>query len=165
MTLDSNLGSKSQPLLVKLIELGNRPLLDIRKYYIKDGEDLPTKKGISLNVSQLAGLLKVVAENSETISSHFDEPLHTDAASSAKDVSEKLVGRRLGRSFHSESLNGKREITLSTELEEVFSKSKLSVGAYILDAIHQSLDDVLDEDDSFLREAILDRLNMHLLSA
>lgn len=164
MRLDQNLGSQRQPLLVKLIELGERPLLDVRKYYIKDGEDLPTKKGISLNVSQLAGLLKVIADNTEAISNHFDEPLTPGIASSAKAVSEKLVGRRLGRAFHSESLNGKREITLSSDLEMAFSRSNLSVGAHVLDAVHQSLDDVLDEDDSFLREAILDRLNMHLLS-
>ena len=160
MSLDQNLGSQRQPLLVKLIELGDRPLLDVRKYYIKDGEELPTKKGISLNVSQLSGLLNVVAENTEVIANHFDEPLE---ASSTKAVSEKLVGRRLGRAFHSESLNGKREITLSSDLEAALSKSHLTLGAHILDAVHRSLVDVLDEDDRYLREAILDRLNMHLL--
>ena len=82
MNLDQNLGSQRQPLLVKLIELGDRPLLDVRKYYIKDGEDLPTKKGISLNVSQLAGLLKVIAGNTEAISNHFDEPITPGIASS-----------------------------------------------------------------------------------
>ena len=112
----------------------------------------------------MAGLLKVIAGNTEAISNHFDEPLTPGIASSAKAVSEKLVSRRLGRAFHSESLNGKREITMSSDLEMAFSRSNLSVGAHVLDAVHQSLDDVLDEDDSFLREAILDRLNMHLLS-
>ena len=53
---------------------------------------------------------------------------------------------------------------MSSDLEMAFSRSNLSVGAHVLDAVHQSLDDVLDEDDSFLREAILDRLNMHILS-
>ena len=164
MKLDQNLGSHRQPLLVKLIRLGDRPLLDVRKYFVKDGENAPTKKGISLNVSQLAGLLKMIANNTEAISHHFDTPLSKDVSTSASSVSEKLVGVRIGRAFHSESLNGKREITLSSDLEATFAKSKLSVGAHILDAIHQSLDDVLDEDDKFIREAILDRLNMHLLS-
>lgn len=164
MKLEQNLGSQRQPLLVKLINLGGRPLIDVRKYFVKDGENAPTKKGISLNVSQLAGLLKLIAENTESIQDHFDKPLSGDDSSSAKTVSEKLVGKRLGRAFHSESFNGKTEITLSSDLEAAFAKSNLSVGAFILDAVHKSLDDVLDEDDKFLREAILDRLNMYLLS-
>ena len=164
MTLDLNLGSQRQPLRIKLLKLGDRPLLDVRKYYIKEGEDLPTKKGISLNVSQLSGLLRAVAENSDAISNHFDAHLSPSEVASAQVVSEKLVGRRLGRAFHLEALNGKREVTLSADLEQVLSASPLSTEAHILNAVHLALDDVLEEDVGFLREAILDRLNLHLLS-
>lgn len=164
MSLDRNLGSQRQPLLVKLIELGGRHLLDVRKYYLNDGEELPTKKGISLNVSQLSGLLKAVVDNADVISKHFDTPFPSGELNSVRVVSEKLVGRRLGRVFHSESLNGQREITLTTDLQQVLLDSHLSEGAHILDAVHRALDDVLDEDDDLLREAILDRLNLHLLS-
>ena len=165
MKLERNLGSQRQPVWVKLIELGGRPLFDIRKYFIKDGEELPTKKGVSLNVSQLTGLLKAVAENESQIQKHFNEPLPAHDVGDAGRVVEKLTGAMLGRSFHVESKNGLREVTISSSLKASIEKSELSPEAFILNAVVKSLDDVLDEEDRFVYEALLDRLNLYLTSS
>ena len=163
--LERNLGTQGQPVWVSLTELGERQLLDIRKYFIKDGEFIPTKKGISLNVSQLIGLLKAVAENESIIQEHFNESIPTENINSTNRVVEKLSGSMLGRNFHLESKNGVREITISQALEDVITASDLSPEAFILNALYKSLDDVLDEEDRIVREALLDRLNLYLTSA
>lgn len=162
MKLERNLGTQRQPIWIKLIELGDRPFFDIRKYFIKDGEDLPTKKGISLNVSQLTGLLKAVTENESAIQKHFNEPLPTTDIRSSSRVVEKLTGSMLGRSFHLESKNGVREVTVSASLKSAVEASELSPEAFIINALYKSLDDVLDEEDRFIHEALLDRLNLYL---
>lgn len=165
MKLKRNLGTQRQPVWIKLIELGDRPFFDIRKYFIKDGEDLPTKKGISLNVSQLTGLLKAVAENESAIQKHFNEPLPTTEVHSSSRVVEKLTGSMLGRSFHLESKNGVREVTVSEALKSAIETSDLSPEAFIINALYKSLNDVLDEEDRFIHEALLDRLNLYLTSS
>lgn len=165
MKLERNLGSQRQPVWIKLTELGDRPLFDIRKYFTKDGEELPTKKGISLNVSQLTGLLKAVSENESLIQKHFNEPLPNEYVSSSGRVVEKLTGVMLGRGFHLESKNGVREISISSSLKNVIEKSEVSPEAFVLNALFKSIDDVLDEEDRFIREALLDRLNLYLTSA
>lgn len=162
MKLDRNLGTQRQPVWIKLIELGDRPFFDIRKYFTKDGEDIPTKKGISLNVSQLTGLLKAVSENESVIQKHFNEPLPTTDVSSSSRVVEKLTGSMLGRCFHLESKNGVREVTVSASLKSAIEASELSPEAFIINALYKSLDDVLDEEDRFIHEALLDRLNLYL---
>jgi hypothetical protein len=164
MKFDRNLGTQRQPLRIKLIELGDKPLLDIRKYFITDGDELPTKKGISLNVSQLSGLLKAISENEFAIQKHFNETLPSQAIGSSSRVVEKLTGVMLGRAFHLESKNGEREVIISKTLKSAIENSGLSPEAFILDALYKSLNDVLDEEDRFIHEAILDRLNLYLTS-
>ena len=55
--------------IAKITEFKNAHYVDIRAYYEKDGENLPTKKGITLNKNQFNNLL----ENLEDIKKHFDE--------------------------------------------------------------------------------------------
>ena len=162
MKLSRNLGSQRQPVWIKLIELGDRPLFDIRKYFMQDGEELPTKKGISLNVSQLTGLLKAVSENETAIQKHFNQPLPTTDLSASCGVVEKLTGSMLGRSFHLESKNGVQEVTISKSLKSAIDASDLSPEAFILLALYKALEDVLDDDDRFIYGALLDRLNLYL---
>ncbi|CAH9068840.1 unnamed protein product [Cuscuta europaea] len=52
---------------VTLTEYKGKPLLSIREYYMKDGKQLPSTKGISLTVEQWASLKQSVPEIEEAI--------------------------------------------------------------------------------------------------
>ena len=63
-------GTKRNPIVIHLGEYQGRPRVDIRKHYpSKDNTEelLPTRKGISLNHSQLEQFLNIVNSKKETV--------------------------------------------------------------------------------------------------
>ncbi|MCX7787064.1 MAG: transcriptional coactivator p15/PC4 family protein [Spirochaetes bacterium] len=63
----SGIAKVREPIFVSLSSFKKSKYLDIRKYYEKDGQWLPSQKGITLHGEQFAELLKILENNKEKI--------------------------------------------------------------------------------------------------
>lgn len=61
-----------EPIFISLTSFKTKKYLDIRKRYSKDGEWMPTKKGITLALDQYNELKKALEDNSEEILKWLD---------------------------------------------------------------------------------------------
>jgi hypothetical protein len=59
--------SAKEPIIIKLSSFRSAKFVDIRKYYSENGEWKPTKKGITLNKSQMDSLFKIFNDNKNEI--------------------------------------------------------------------------------------------------
>ena len=62
-----------EPIFVKLSSYKNSKYLDVRKYYQKNEEWLPTPKGITLQQDQIEDLIKIIENNKDIIKEWFDK--------------------------------------------------------------------------------------------
>ncbi|HBD94925.1 MAG: hypothetical protein A2015_07665 [Spirochaetes bacterium GWF1_31_7] len=60
-----------EPIFITLSEFKNYKYLDIRKHYNDNGEWKPTKKGVTMNISQIDDLFEIVKNNREIIENWF----------------------------------------------------------------------------------------------
>lgn len=62
-----------EPIFISLSSYMNKKYLDIRKYYKDASNDFkPTKKGITMSLSQLKSFMKSIDENMADIEKWFD---------------------------------------------------------------------------------------------
>jgi hypothetical protein len=59
--------SVREPIFVNLSSYKNSRYLDLRKFYQKDGQWLPSSKGITLHAEQFNALLKILGDNQTEI--------------------------------------------------------------------------------------------------
>ncbi|POS86191.1 hypothetical protein EPUL_005264 [Erysiphe pulchra] len=84
------LSSGKQPRRVEISEFKGAHLINIREFYQKDGEYLPGKKGISLNLDQYKAFIKAVP----AINAHLQKKgldVGTSAADGSNEGSEETV--------------------------------------------------------------------------
>lgn len=62
-----------EPIFIALSNFKNFKYLDIRKFYQKEEDWLPTKKGITLSKDQIKELITIIENNKEEIDKWFDE--------------------------------------------------------------------------------------------
>lgn len=62
-----------EPIIIKLSTYKNAKYLDIRKYYEKNKEWLPTTKGITLQLDQITSLVEIITENKKKIEEWFNK--------------------------------------------------------------------------------------------
>jgi hypothetical protein len=59
--------SVRDPVFVNLCTYKNSRYLDVRKFYQKDGEWLPSAKGVTFHAEQFTALLKILTDNQAEI--------------------------------------------------------------------------------------------------
>ncbi|MCG8572109.1 MAG: transcriptional coactivator p15/PC4 family protein [Spirochaetes bacterium] len=62
-----------EPIFISLSSYKNSKYLDIRKHYFADDQWLPTKKGVTLQYSQINELQQILNDHADEIKSWFDE--------------------------------------------------------------------------------------------
>ncbi len=62
-----------EPIIIKLTTYKNAKYLDIRKYYEKNKEWLPTQKGITLPKEHLDSLMEILSKNQDKIKEWFEK--------------------------------------------------------------------------------------------
>lgn len=62
-----------EPIIIKLTTYKNSKYLDIRKYYEKNSEWLPTQKGITLSLEHFNFLMEILNNNKEKIKEWFEK--------------------------------------------------------------------------------------------
>lgn len=160
MIVGKNIGSQNQPIFITIDEFKGHKYVDIRKYFLdKDGEQVATRKGIKLNVSQFIRLLEQVKTENELI----EEELKLGDTSNIevlRELNVTSVDNLRGRIFQVEHLNGTRDVAIATKfLDNIEGDTKHIVGAMVA-TLYESLFDIL-EDDIVLND-VLDRWS-HLL--
>ncbi|MFN4216863.1 MAG: transcriptional coactivator p15/PC4 family protein [Brevinematales bacterium] len=58
---------KKGNIIISILDFNGQKYLDIRKYYEKEGEWQPTKKGIALNKEQYEAVLDILTKEKERI--------------------------------------------------------------------------------------------------
>lgn len=87
------IGSKKNPVIVNLKTFKGNEMIDIRKYFTnKDGESLPTKKGISLTRRHLYPLFNLLGQSIDDINEYFDANIEE------KEATERIEKIRLSES-------------------------------------------------------------------
>jgi len=70
---DNGKANVREPIIIKLSSYKNTKYLDIRKYYEKNDEWLPTTKGITLQLDQIDSLVEIINKNQEKIKEWFNK--------------------------------------------------------------------------------------------
>ncbi len=60
------------PIIIKLASYKNSKYLDIRKVYEKDGQWMPTTKGITLHKGQITELIDILQSNLDQINNYLN---------------------------------------------------------------------------------------------
>jgi hypothetical protein len=151
-------GSKRNPIVFNLERYEGRPLVDIRKFFpSKDDPEklLPTKKGISLNQSQIEQLEEIILSNKELINEFFE------GKESNVEVVRKLEEKPLiGRSFNVSFNGGETVVSVNSELVGLKSKNSEELLSNLLEAFYRSAIDAIEDSEEF--EALMNRLNFFL---
>jgi hypothetical protein len=153
--LEFKIGTIRNPILIDFKEYNNQKLVDIRKYFIDKNDSsniLPTKKGISLNASQLSQIIEVLNSNSSNISRFFE----------AEEVKQIIIDVKptLGRSFQCKYENNKTTVILDEKLKEKLTSDNLLLFSKMIEAFTSAISDVLDYDDEL--ELIMDIFNQRI---
>lgn len=149
--LNYKIGTERNPILIAIKEFKGRKLIDIRKHFpdSKNKNDLiPTKKGISLNESQLAALLNELNTNKESIQKYFEQINQENL-----DINLN-IGNSLGRKFRFDFENKKTDFFLDSDLANKIGDVHIDVVKKSFYAFHSALLDVIEDDDEI--ELILD---------
>ena len=160
MRIGNNIGSQKQPIFITIDEYKGHKYVDIRKYFLdNEGENVATRKGIKLNVSQFSRMLEQIKTESELI----EQELKLGESSNVEILRELNVSTSdnlRGRIFQVEHLNGTRDVAIATQfLDNIEDDTKHVVGAMV-STLYEALFDIL-EDDVVLND-VLDRWS-HLL--
>ena len=154
--LKYQIGTNKNPIFVHLKTFEGRKLVDIRKFFKSvsdENEFLPTKKGISINGSQLGELLRLFSTHQEDIVSFFNEIQLNEVA-----FSENFIEDKTGRSFEIEFSGGNTEIKLD---DKIFNQKLKNIPlSKLIMAFYLSLVNVLDEEEDI--KLILDDLDKKL---
>lgn len=151
-------GTKRNPIVIHLGEYEGRPRVDIRKYYpSKDDPEelLPTRKGISLNHSQLEQLLDIINSKKETVDDFF-QGKHIDSVNQTFLEEKPLIGR----GFNVEFNNGETRVSISSELSHLKNRASEELIPQLLEAFYRSALDAIEDSDDF--DMLMNRLNFFL---
>lgn len=151
-------GTKRNPIVIHLGEYEGRPRVDIRKHYpSKDDPEelLPTRKGISLNHSQLEQLLDIVNSKKETVDDFF-QGKHIDSVNQTFLEEKPLIGR----GFNVEFNNGETRVSISSELSHLKNRASEELIPQLLEAFYRSALDAIEDSDDF--DMLMNRLNFFL---
>jgi len=151
-------GTKRNPLVIHLGEYEGRPRMDIRKHYpSKENPEVlnPTRKGISLNHSQLEQLLDVIISKKDTIDDFFH-------GKNMDSVNQTFLEEKplIGRSFNVEFCNGQTNVSISSELSHLKNRASNELLPQLLEAFYRSALDAIEDSDDF--HMLMDRLNFIL---
>lgn len=154
--LKIKIGSVKNPIFVDFKTYEGRKIIDVRKFFVSSNSDqeyLPTKKGISFNISQFNEFVKIIAENQEKIQKFFEE-----VEFEGTDVLETFKSNKLGRSFEFEFSGAETKVNIDPD----FYDSKLSKisASKILLAFYLSLTNVIEDDSDI--NLVLDSLDNNL---
>jgi hypothetical protein len=154
--LKYKIGTKKNPILITIKEFKGRKLIDIRKFFIDNNntELMPTRKGISLNESQLIELLNSLNQNKNNIKKFFENINENDLEI------ELNLKNTLGRKFHFDFENKKTEFYLDSDLNKKIGTDHSEIIKKSFYAFYTSLIDVIEEDDEI--ELILDTFSNKL---
>lgn len=155
--LNFKIGSDRNPVIISLKEFKGRKLIDIRKNFPNqnDKNDLiPTKKGISLNESQLSELLKKLNENKSSIEQHFQQIHHEDINIDLR------IGSLLGRKFNFDFENKKTDFVIDPDLANRIGEDHIQVVKKSFYSFYKALLDVIEDDNDI--EHILDMFSNNL---
>jgi hypothetical protein len=149
------IGTIRNPILIDFKEYKNQKLIDIRRYYV-DKEDsnkvLPTKKGISLNASQLNQIIEVLNSKSKSITDFF-------GSNELKQINVDMKPT-IGRAFQCKYENNKTTVVINEELKSKLSTDNLLLFAKLVESFYNALSEVLEQEDEI--ELILDVLNQKI---
>ena len=151
-------GTKRNPIVIHLGEYEGRPRVDIRKHYPskEDPEELlPTRKGISLNHSQLEQFLDIVNSKKETVDDFF-QGKHIDSFNQTFLEEKPLIGR----GFNVEFNNGETKVSISSELSHLKNRASEELIPQLLEAFYRSALDAIEDTDDF--DMLMNRLNFFL---
>ena len=151
-------GTKRNPIVIHLGEYQGRPRVDIRKHYpSKDNTEelLPTRKGISLNHSQLEQFLNIVNSNKETVDDFF-QGKHIDSVNKSFLEEKPLIGR----SFNIEFNNSETKVSINSELSHLKNKVSEELIPQLLEAFYRSALDAIEDSDDF--DMLMNKLNFFL---
>lgn len=151
-------GTKRNPIVIHLGEYQGRPRVDIRKHYpSKDNTEelLPTRKGISLNHSQLEQFLNIVNSKKETVDDFF-QGKHIDSENQTFLEEKPLIGR----SFNIEFNNGETKVSISSELSHLKNRASEELIPQLLEAFYRSALDAIEDSDDF--DMLMNKLNFFL---
>ena len=151
-------GTKRNPIVFHLGEYEGRPRVDIRKHYpSKDDPEelLPTRKGISLNHSQLEQLLDIVNSKKDTVEDFF-QGKHIDSVNQTFLEEKPLIGR----GFNVEFNNGETKVSISSELSHLKNRASDELIPQLLEAFYRSALDAIEDSDDF--DMLMNRLNFFL---
>jgi hypothetical protein len=149
--LKYKIGTERNPILIALKEFKGRKLIDIRKHFLDSNNKtdlIPTKKGISLNESQLIALLNELNENKVSIQKYFDQINDADL-----DINLN-IGSTLGRKFQFDFENKKTDFYLDSDLAMKIGEPHIEMVKKTFYSFYSALLDVLEDDDEI--ELILD---------
>jgi hypothetical protein len=151
-------GSKRNPIIFNLKIYEGRPIVDIRKYF-NSKEDLkelvPTKKGITLNQSQIGELEEIIKSNKEQINDFFEGKI--PCFSKIQKLEEKAL---IGRSFNVNFNGGETVVSVNSDIAHLKSKSSEELLSILLESFYRSALETLDDNDEF--ESLMNKLNFFL---
>lgn len=151
-------GTKRNPIVIHLGEYEGRPRVDIRKHYPSknDPEELlPTRKGISLNHSQIEQFLDIVNSKKKTIDDFF-QGKKLNKKSETFLVEKPLIGR----SFNVEFNNGETKVTISNEISHLKDKPSDELLTCLIEAFFRAALDAIEDPDDF--DMLMNKLNFFL---
>ena len=153
--LEFKIGTTRNPIIIDFKEYNNQKLVDIRKYFIDKNDSsnlLPTKKGISLNVSQLSQIIEVFNANSSNISRFFK-------SNELKQI-DIDIKPTIGRSFQCKYENNKTTIIIDENFKNRLPTDNLLLFSKIVESLNIALVDILEQEDEI--ELIMDVFNQRI---
>ena len=152
------LGTKRNPIVLHLGDYEGRPRVDIRKHYPSKEDPevlLPTRKGISLNHTQLEQLMDIVNSKKNIIDDFF-------RGKKIESVNQILLEEKplIGRNFNVEFQNGSTKVLIGSELSHLKTMTSEELITRLLDAFYRSALDSVEDVDDF--DTLMNKLNFFL---
>ena len=151
-------GTKRNPIVVHLGDYEGRPRVDIRKHYpSKENSEelLPTRKGISLNHTQLEQLMDII-NSKKGIVDDFFQGKKIDCENQIFLEEKPLIGRNFNVEFH----NGSTKVFIGSELSHLKTMTTEELITRLLDAFYRSALDAVEDPDDF--DMLMNKLNFFL---
>ena len=151
-------GTKRNPIILHLGEYEGRPRIDIRKHYPSKSDPndlLPTRKGISLNHSQLEQIQHIINLKKGVIDDFF-QGTQTNSICQTSLLEKPLIGR----CFNVEFNNGTTIVSIGSELTHLKNKSSEALLATLIEVFYRSALDAIEDSDDF--DMLMNKLNFFL---
>ena len=151
-------GTKRNPIVFHLGDYEGRPRVDIRKHYpSKENPEelLPTRKGISLNHTQLEQLMDIVNSKKDIVDDFF-KGKKMESVNQIFLVEKPLIGRNFNVEFH----NGSTKVFIGTELSHLKKMTSEELITSLLNAFYRSALDSVEDTDDF--DMLMNKLNFFL---